>query len=92
MPPPARRGRSGSRWSNDATPSEDPIDLLVRTPIDDDVFATVFGQFIAARPGTLRLDQLLDPGSRGQWSTQLWQAEAAGLRVRPAAVSQQART
>ncbi len=47
---------------NDAKPSEDPIDLLVRTPVDDDVFATVFGQFIAARPGSLRLDQLLDPG------------------------------
>jgi hypothetical protein len=77
---------------NDAKPSEDPIDLLVRMPIDNDVFATVFGQFIAARPGALRLDQLPDPGSRAPWSTQLWRAEAAGISVRPEAVSPQART
>jgi hypothetical protein len=68
---------------DDAKPSEDPVDLLVRMPIDDDVFATVFGQFIAARPGTLRLDQLLDPGSRGQWSTQTWRAEGSGVSALP---------
>ncbi len=76
-----------ARWVeviDDAKPSEDPIELLVRRPIDDDVFATVFGQFIAARPGTLRLDQLLDPGSRGQWSTLTWLAGASGISAHPA--------
>jgi hypothetical protein len=69
---------------DDARPSEDPIELLVRVPVDDDVFATVFGQFIAARPGTLRLDQLIDPGSHGEWSTQLWRATADGVTVEQA--------
>ncbi len=53
----------------DATPSEDPAQLLVRMPVEDDIFATVFGQFIASRPGTLRLDHLLDPPSGGRWTT-----------------------
>ncbi len=70
---------------DDAEPSEDPIELLVRMPIDDDVFATVFGQFIAARPGMLRLDQLLDPGARRQWSTQTWLAGARGISARAGA-------
>ncbi len=51
-------------------PSEDPVQLLVRKPIDDDTFATVFGQFIASRPGTLRLDHQLDPAAHGEWTTQ----------------------
>jgi hypothetical protein len=78
-------GSTRQAWSqwlavvDDAVPSEDPIELLVRRPIDDDVFATVFGQFIAARPGTLRLDQLLDPGSRGEWATRTWQADERGI-------------
>ena len=50
-------------------PSEDPAQLLVRTPIDDDTFATVFGQFLAARPGTMRLDHQLDPAAHGPWTT-----------------------
>lgn len=53
----------------DSSPSEDPGHLLVRLPKDDDVFATVFGQFIASRPGTLRLDQQLGPASGGEWTT-----------------------
>jgi hypothetical protein len=57
----------------DSRPSEDPAQLLVRTPVADDVFATVFGQFIASRPGTLRLDQQLDPGSGGDWTTRTLQ-------------------
>jgi hypothetical protein len=65
---------------DDSESSEDPSELLVRMPIDDDVFATVFGQFIAARPGTLRLDQLLDPGSRGEWATASWEAGESGAR------------
>jgi hypothetical protein len=52
----------------DASPSKDPAELMVRMPTDDDVFATVFGQFIASRPGTLRLDQLQDPASHGEWT------------------------
>ena len=39
-------------------PSADPQDLYVRIPIGTDVFETVFGQFIASRPGALRLDHL----------------------------------
>jgi uncharacterized protein with NRDE domain len=56
----------------DSTPSDDPQSLLVRRPVGDDVFQTVFGQFIAARPGTLRLDYLLHPATREPWSTKVW--------------------
>jgi hypothetical protein len=69
--------------TRDAWPQWLPVvddELLVRMPIDDDVFATVFGQFIAARPGLLRIDHLLDPGSRGDWSTATWDAAEAGVR------------
>jgi hypothetical protein len=59
-----------------SVPSEDPAQLLVRMPVPDrmdetfaDVFATVFGQFIASRPGTLRLDHQVDPAAHGEWTT-----------------------
>jgi hypothetical protein len=56
----------------DSTPSDDPQSLLVRRPIGDDVFETVFGQFIAARPERLRLDYLIHPAARQPWSTRVW--------------------
>ncbi|MEO6702803.1 MAG: NRDE family protein [Jatrophihabitantaceae bacterium] len=53
-------------------PSSDPQALLVRIPIGEDSFETVFGQFIAARPGQLRLDYLRTPDAGGQWTTARW--------------------
>jgi Transport and Golgi organisation 2 len=67
----------------DARPSEDPAQLLVRKPIDGDVFRTVFGQFIAARPGTLRLDHRLDPASAGVWTTRTLRPDS-GFSAAPA--------
>jgi uncharacterized protein with NRDE domain len=55
-----------------AVPSEDGTGLLVRRRLDDgDHYESVFAQFIAARPGRLRLDYLADPASRGPWTTRL---------------------
>jgi uncharacterized protein with NRDE domain len=55
-----------------SAPSADPLDLLVRIPRDDDVFQTVFGQFIAQRAGRLRLDYVRDPGHGQRWTTAYW--------------------
>jgi hypothetical protein len=63
---------------NDSIPSSDPSALLVRLPMGDDSFETVFGQFIAARPGTLRLDYLVHPESRRPWTTMLRHTAATG--------------
>jgi uncharacterized protein with NRDE domain len=57
---------------NDSVAMTDPSALLVRKPVGDDSFETVFGQFIAARPGTLRLDYLVHPESKRRWTTRLW--------------------
>jgi hypothetical protein len=56
-----------------ARPSSDPSALMVRKPVDDDSYETVFAQFIAARPGALRLDYLSYP-ARGvtDWTTACW--------------------
>ena len=40
---------------DETVPSADPAGLLVRRPLAGDSYETVFGQFIAARPGALRL-------------------------------------
>jgi hypothetical protein len=58
----------------ETTPSDDPSGLIVRRPIGDDSYETVFGQFIAARPGLLRLDYLTNPadGTERPWSTRVW--------------------
>lgn len=58
-------------------PSSDPQDLYVRIPIGTDVFETVFGQFIASRPGRLRLDHLVRPAGGGRWTVEHWTATAA---------------
>jgi len=59
----------------DSTPSLDAGSMLVRQPHPDpdvsDVFETVFGQFIAARPGRLRLDFVSYPLDSSDWTTQV---------------------
>ncbi|HEX4729599.1 MAG TPA: NRDE family protein [Jatrophihabitans sp.] len=64
-------------------PSTDPLDLYVRIPIGTDVFETVFGQFIASRPGRLRLDHLLRPASGGRWTIERWSAASEAAVRRP---------
>ena len=59
----------------DSVPTSDPAGLLVRMPVDDDSFETVFGQFIAARPATLRLDYVTSPASGQPWVRELWAGE-----------------
>jgi uncharacterized protein with NRDE domain len=59
----------------ESEPSADPLDLLVRIPIEDDIFETVFGQFIASRPGALRLDYARTPADDGPWTVQRWTAD-----------------
>ena len=58
----------------DCVPTADRSGLVVRRPIGDDSYETVFGQFIAAWPGLLRLDYLdrvaRDAGR--QWTTKQW--------------------
>lgn len=60
--------------------SDDPAGLIVRRPIGTDSYETVFGQFIAARPGLLRLDYLNNParGTTGPWTTRLWTDRVVG--------------
>ncbi|MGI8666662.1 MAG: NRDE family protein [Jatrophihabitans sp.] len=53
-------------------PSADPAALLVRIPRGADSFETVFGQFIAARPGSLRLDYVRTPDRRQPWTVARW--------------------
>lgn len=52
--------------------STDPLKLLVRVPKGDDSFETVFGQFIAARPGSLRLDYVRTPDRHDSWTLARW--------------------
>jgi hypothetical protein len=49
---------------------------VVRKQVGDDSYETVFAQFIAAAPGTLRLDYLPYPatGATVGWTTQRWLA------------------
>lgn len=58
----------------DSVPSSDPNDLIVRTTTGDGSYETVFGQFIAARPGLLRLDYLDRPARSvtGEWTSRFW--------------------
>jgi uncharacterized protein with NRDE domain len=61
-----------------SVPSAEPGALLVRRPLPaDDWFQTVFGQFIAARPGTLRVDYVKDPAANGAWTTRFWSSDPA---------------
>jgi hypothetical protein len=56
----------------DAEPSEDPLAMLVEHTVDEKVFQTVFGQFILAEPGRLRLDYTVVPAKRNPWTVAHW--------------------
>jgi len=53
-------------------PSADPAGFIVRIPIEDNTYETVFGQFLATHRGRLRLDYLTEPanGTDREWTTQ----------------------
>lgn len=57
-----------------ARPSPDPNSLLVRKPVGDDSYETVFAQFIAAAPGALRLDYQPHPARHvtARWTARRW--------------------
>ncbi|SDI86458.1 Uncharacterized conserved protein, contains NRDE domain [Frankineae bacterium MT45] len=64
----------------EAEPAPEPGGLLVRLPVGDDSYETVYSQFIAARPGRLRLDYASGlgrsrAGEAGLWSSATWQTE-----------------
>lgn len=57
----------------EAVPSDDPTSFIVRHDVAEigDTFATVFGQFIAARPGLLRVDHSRRPwDANAEWTTE----------------------
>ncbi|HEX7106702.1 MAG TPA: NRDE family protein [Acidothermaceae bacterium] len=60
----------------EAEPTADPNALIVRKPVGDDSYETVFAQFIASAPGRLRLDYLPHPASGHTvgWTTRRWPA------------------
>ena len=74
-------GETGDVWPEwlsvvrDTPPSEDPGGFIVRLPVPGNpanTYETVFGQFLATRPGRLRLDYLRQPAARGtdrEWTT-----------------------
>ena len=57
-----------------AQPTADPNSLLVRKPVGDDSYETVFAQFIAATPGMVRLDYQSHPAQHltREWTTENW--------------------
>jgi uncharacterized protein with NRDE domain len=65
----------------DTRPADDPLALLVRVPVGDDTFETVFGQFIAARPGALRLDYSRTPDRPLPWTTVEWEHGAGAATL-----------
>jgi len=57
----------------EAVPSDDPTAFIVRHEVPEigDTFATVFGQLIAAKPGSLRVDHSLRPwDAAAEWVTE----------------------
>jgi transport and Golgi organization protein 2 len=58
---------------------DDPSGLIVRKQVGDQSYETVFGQFIAARPGALRLDYLNNPadGTNRPWTSRWWEGRTA---------------
>ncbi|MCW2540694.1 MAG: hypothetical protein JWN95_2419 [Frankiales bacterium] len=87
FPPPAARldaslsGTPAEVWADwlpvveNREPSADPTAMIVRLPVGEDVFETVFGQFIATRPGRLRLDYARKPYLGGRWASRQWPAD-----------------
>jgi uncharacterized protein with NRDE domain len=53
-------------------PLPDPAALVVRVPIEQDVYATVFGQLITAAPGALHIDYSRTPWLDGTWTGRDW--------------------
>lgn len=53
-----------------AAPSDDVAALVVRRPIGDRVYATVFGQLLDAEPGRLDVDYSRTPWLASSWSHQ----------------------
>jgi hypothetical protein len=78
---PAREPDDDQSWSDwlsvlaDSEPSTDPLALLVRIPVGEDTFETVFGQFISARPGALSLQYAVAPDRRPTWTRAHWTAQ-----------------
>ena len=62
----------------DVVASREPSDeigaLVVRHQVEDEVYATVFGQLITAAPGELRIAHSRTPWRRETWSEQRWPA------------------
>lgn len=56
----------------------DPLALFVRVEHGADVYETVFGQFIALRPGALRLDHVRDPVVPQPWTVSHWTVDGTG--------------
>jgi hypothetical protein len=86
-------GSTDQVWRNwlaiiaDSHPQDDPLALLVHIPVGDDTFETVFGQFIAARPGALRLDYVVKPERTQPWTTDRWLVDGGDASLRTAAAS-----
>jgi hypothetical protein len=53
-------------------PSDDIGALIVRHPVDDNVYATVFGQVIMATPGDLAISYTRTPWRADTWTDQRW--------------------
>lgn len=83
--------RAWSAWLpivTESVPSTDPLELLVRIPRGTDSFETVFGQFIAARPGSLRLDYVRTPDRHDAWTVRYWQLRDGVAQPEPVADDQ----
>jgi hypothetical protein len=77
--PDAPAARVWARWRavlDEQVPHDDGSGLIHRREVEQGSFETVFGQFIAARPGALRLDYLERPvlGTARAWTTRWWPA------------------
>lgn len=61
------------RLVTETPPSTDPTGLIVCLPVGEQSYETVFGQFIAATPGLLRLDYLYNPArdAHRPWTTRV---------------------
>jgi hypothetical protein len=53
-------------------PADDPAALVVRHPIEDDTYATVFGQLITAAPEALAISYSRTPWVADTWSDDVW--------------------
>jgi uncharacterized protein with NRDE domain len=53
-------------------PEDDLSALVVRHPVGEDVYATVFGQLITATPGALTIRSSRTPWMADTWTSQRW--------------------